>query len=218
MPTIGTLHIYPLVKTDGPPEIGVNVRPAKAIEEANLFRLMMMVREETLRKKGRVVRQRFFKVDDFQTEERATEQAQLIEAVARSVKNLPKDAVEKAIAEVVANAFSIDPRAIASPNRHKPIVNGRHAVSYLARTVRTRRHPAAMSLKEVGRITHRDHTTVMNSLTVAERYILDSDRFLGHRDFVRKLARAERSLTCVGLRFDHYPPIAGKLARCSQRV
>lgn len=212
MEKIGRMRIYPLIKVDLKGAQGTLVAPAQTDLEADLYRLMGKVTETVATRRGLQEKTGFFKINDFAHYERAVAHADMVNRMAKEFERQRSCDVETAIQGAVASAFFIDASSIASRSRKRPIVRGRHATCYLARTIRSRRREKQMSLKEVGRMTHRDHTTVMHSVETAEQYIIDSDRFLGHKEFVQKLVCAERTLRYVGFKFSHARVCEEKMA------
>ena len=83
--------------------------------------------------------------------------------------NIPSDVMVERILEIVAKNYGITVENITSSKRTDNIVNARHMAVYMIR------ENTGLSLKEIGAIFKRDHTTIMSSIDKADSMIKQSN-------------------------------------------
>lgn len=87
-----------------------------------------------------------------------------------SMKDSPKETVQK-ILGVVCKHFSVALEDIKSKSKKHEVVEARHCAVYLIRLM------TPLSLKQIGTMFERDHSTIMNSLAVMEKRIMEEPNF-----------------------------------------
>lgn len=112
----------------------------------------------------------------------------------------------RAVAELTAKAFDTNLKELCSCSRNREHTKARFAVWYLIKEFRPE-----TSLKELGNMLDKDHTTVINGLVRAKEF-LDLNR-----DFADRLHRARRMIaqwrsgeSLVGERVSSLVPVAKK--------
>lgn len=175
------------------------------------FRLIASVRDLELTKSGLAETHSRIFIDDFRSLADAEAFAARMMQTFPSITRSGVSDIGETIRLAVATSFEVPSKHIQSRSTKRSISKPRHATSYLGRTIRTASGDDGLSLHEVGRITGRDHTTVIASIKVATTHIDRRDRSPAYNEFATRLCRAERTLRCAGFGFHHDGPIAAKM-------
>ena len=211
MNTIKHIAIIPLVSLHPKASIGPTVRRPHSGEIPDLFRVVANVRKIQLVNAGIKEVNVPVMIDDFSSLDGAENfAARMLLAFPKIVRSGVSN-IGETIRLAVAASFDVEVDCIQARSMKHESLKPRHATSYLARAIRSKRGDLAMTLTQAGKITARDRTTVMNSVRLVSILIDRRDRCRDYDDFVRRLSRAERALRCAGFGFQHDAELASKL-------